>query len=180
MSRASLVVVAAVGIVLAACSGKTERGSGSDLPADRPAVGANAAPEPQPSEGEQPSPSRHVLMIVELELAARSARVLKAKPVELPLPRRRGPAQRGAWQVDVLDAHGKVLYTAPLADGSTVRGEAVNEHGELTGARVQKERSSLTLRLPVLTHAATVRVSSLSDDRGAVELGSVPYPKVAP
>jgi hypothetical protein len=98
----------------------------------------------------------------------------------LPLPRKRGPVARGPWQVDVLDAAGAVLFTAPLADSSSVRGEFENADGQLSGVHTQKQVAAVTLRLPILKDAVAVRVSSLHDARGPTELGSVAYPKVQP
>jgi hypothetical protein len=162
---------------LGACSGKTERGIGGDAPAAKPAAGPsnmNAGRDPQPPADDR----RHVLMVVQLELVTGVAKVLKSRPVELPLPRRRGPVARGPWQVDVLDAAGTVLFTAPLADASTVRGEFEDAQGQLSGVHTQKQAAAVTLRLPVLKDAVTVRVSRLNDARGPTELGSVAYPKV--
>ena len=159
---------------LGACSGKTERGLGSEAPAAKPAAGPsnmNGSRDPQP-----PAPAgdeRHVLMVVQLELATGFAKVLKSRPVDLPLPRKRGPVARGPWQVDVLDAAGTVLFTAPLADASTVRGEFEDGHGQLSGVHTQKQVAAVTLRLPVWKDAVTVRVSRLNDARGPTELGSV-------
>jgi hypothetical protein len=164
---------------LGACSGNTERGIGGDAPAAKPAAGPsemNGSRDPRP-----PTPAagrRHVLMVVQLELVTGVAKVLKSRPVELPLPRRRGPVARGPWQVDVLDAAGTVLFTAPLADASTVRGEFEDAQGQLSGVHTQKQVAAVTLRLPVLKDAVTVRVSRLNDGQGSTELGSVAYPKV--
>jgi hypothetical protein len=180
MSKVSIACLAAVAAMLAAgCSGKTERGTGLESSAEKPAAGPSNVSDPD--EGTKPaanSERRHVLMVVELEPAARLARVLKARPVDLPLPRKRGPAEKGPWQVDVLDASGAVLYTAPLADAGTVRGEFPNEQGQLSGVVMQKQTTAVTLRLPVLEHAATVRVSNVKDAQNPTELGSVAYPQV--
>jgi hypothetical protein len=166
---------------LAACSGKTDRGIGGDVPATKPAAGpsnVNGDDDARaPAKGDE---TRHVLMVVELQLATHVAKVLKSRPVDLPLPRKRGPVARGPWQVDVLDAAGAVLFTAPLSDSSTVRGEFENGDGQLSGVHAQKRVAAVTLRLPILKDAVTVRVSSLDDAKGPTELGSVAYPKVQP
>jgi hypothetical protein len=166
---------------LGACSGKTERGIGGDAPATKPAAGPSnlnggndAEPPAKSDEG------RHVLMVVELQLATRGAKVLTSRPVDLPLPRKRGPVARGPWQVDVLDAAGAVLFTAPLADASIVRGEFENADGQISGVHTQKQVAAVTLRLPVLKDAETVRVSRLDEAKGPTELGSVAYPQVQP
>lgn len=180
MSRVSIACVMVVGMALGAgCSGKTERGIGSEGAAEKPATGPSTVSDPnEPAQPAAGNDRRHVLMVVELEPALRAAKVLKARPVDLPLPRKRGPVERGPWQVDVLDASGAVLYTAPLADAGTIRGEFANEQGQLTGTVTQKTKTAVTLRLPVLEHAATVRVSSLKDPEHPSELGSVAYPQV--
>jgi hypothetical protein len=180
MLRASTVWLLAMGLgVLGACSGKTERGIGGEASAAKPAAGpSNVNDSNEPAKPELANDKRHVVMLVELELTTRAAKVLKSRPVDLPLPRKRGPVAKGPWQVDVLDAAGAVLYTAPLADSSTVRGEFENEQGQLSGVHVQKQVAAVTLRLPILKDAATVRVSSLKDAKGPSELGSVAYPKV--
>jgi hypothetical protein len=163
----------------ASCSGKTERGIGGEGASEKPAAGPSTMSDPnEPAEPAAAAERRHLLMVVELELAGRSAKVLRARPVDLPLPRKRGPVERGPWQVDVLDAAGAVLYTAPLADSGTVRGEFPNEQGQLSGVVMQKRTTAVTLRVPVLEHAATVRVSSLKDPQHPSELGSVAYPQV--
>jgi hypothetical protein len=162
---------------LAACSGKTERGgsgAGSDAaPVQKPAAG------PSPAQRAGEAPARHLLMVVELEPATHAARTLTARSVDLPLPRRRGPAQRAPWRVDVLAPGGAVLFSAPLQDTATVRGEFPDAQGKLSGVTVQKRVAAVTLRLPWLDAAAEVRLVSLSDS-GETELGRVAYPKVAP
>lgn len=179
MLRASTVWLVAMGLaVLGACSGKTERGIGGEASTAKPAAGPSNVNDPnEPAKPERADDKRHVVMVVELELATRAAKVLKSRPVELPLPRKRGPVAKGPWQVDVLDVAGAVLYTAPLADSSTVRGEFANEDGQLSGVQVQKQVAAVTLRLPILKDAATVRISSLNGAKGLTELGSVAYPK---
>lgn len=180
MVRASIACLGLMGLLLSSgCSGKTERGMGGEAPAHKPATDPATAMDPSPATAETDA-RRHLLLVVELELASQTAKIKKTRPVELPLPRRRGPAQQGPWQVDVLDAAGKVLYSAPLADGSTIRGEFVDEQGKLSGARVQKQVASVTLRLPLLKDAVSVRVSSLTRGGTATELGRVAYPTVQP
>src|SRR5690349_4469882 len=83
----------------AACSGKTERGIAGESPAEKPAAGP-AQVEPArpllPAEAAK-EPVRHLLMVVELEPAARTARTLTARPVDMPLPKRRGRQREEAW-----------------------------------------------------------------------------------
>jgi hypothetical protein len=168
----TLVLVAS----LAACSGKTERsgsGAGGDAaPVQRPAAGPSNA-EPVHTDG-----ARHLLLVMELEPATHVARTLTARSVDLPLPRRRGPAQQAPWRVDVLAQDGAVLFSAPLEDTATVRGEFPDAKGQLSGVTVQKPVAAVTLRLPWLDSATDVRVVRLSDG-GETELGRVAYPKVA-
>lgn len=182
MARVSIrSVVVAGALLLSGCSGKTERGIGGEAPAEKPAAGPSQVSDS--NDGVQPARAddqRHVLMVVELELATRSAKILRARPVDMPLPRKRGPVQKLPWQVDVLDAAGKVLFSAPLADAGTVRGEFPNAQGQLSGVTTQKQVAAVTLRLPFLADASTVRVSKLDDAKGAIELGSVAYPQVNP
>ncbi len=166
-----------VAAVLAGCSGKTERGgggtSGDAAPVQQPALGP-ASVEPKRTE-----PTRHLLMVVELTPATHTARTLTARSVELPLPRRRGPAQKGPWRVDVLGSTGSVLFSAPLEDAATVRGEFPDAQGQLSGITAQKRVAAVTLRLPWLDGASEVRVVS-ANDSGDAELGRVPYPKAEP
>ncbi len=167
----------ALAVGLAACSGKTERGGGSATgdaaPVQKPAAG------PSNVEPARAEPLRHLLMVVELEPATHVARTLMSRSVDLPLPRRRGPAQAGPWRVDVVAPSGAVLYTAPLADAATVRGEFPDAKGQLTGVTVQKPVAAVTLRLPWLDGASEVRVVKLAEG-GDVELGRVAYPKAEP
>jgi hypothetical protein len=170
-----------VGLVLAAtlaaCSGKTERGGSG--------AGGDAAPVQKPAAGPgntQPgrdASARHLLMVMELEPATHAARTLTARSVNLPLPRRRGPAEQAPWRVDVLAQGGAVLFSAPLEDAATVRGEFPDANGQLRGVTAQKRVAAVTLRLPWMNEAAEVRVVSLSDGR-ETELGRVAYPKVVP
>jgi hypothetical protein len=118
-------------------------------------------------------------MIVELEPATHVARTLSARAVELPLPSRRGPARRAPWRVDVLNASGAVVYTAPLEDAATVRGEFRDDKGELSGVTTQKRVAAVTLRLPWLDGASQVRVVRVAEG-GDDELGRVVYPQVTP
>lgn len=160
--------------VLAACSGKTEGGaSGEPTPAQQPAT-SPGRPDPPRAE-----PPQHLLMVVELRPKVHGARVLLSRAVDLPLPKRRGPAEPGPWRVEVLSEGGQVLFTAPLADAATVRGEFADEKtGELRGVTAQKEVTAVTLRLPWLEGARSVRVVNASG--GDVELGRVEYPQVKP
>ncbi len=162
---------------LAACSGKTERGGGKPnadtAPVQKPAAGPSNA---QPARAE---PVRHLLMVVELTPATHVARTLMSRSVDLPLPRRRGPVETAPWRVDVVGPSGAVLYSAPLADAASVRGEFPDAKGHLTGVTVQKPVAAVTLRLPWLDGASEVRVVKV-DEGGDVELGRVAYPKVEP
>lgn len=167
------------------CSGKTERGSSSEAaPADKPASGpAQLAPARRaalPTGPASEQPVRHLLMVVELEPSTRAARTLSAKPVELPLPRRRGRAPQEAWRVDVLSATGAVLFSAPLKDASEVRGEFPDAQGRLSGVKVQQRVAAVTLRLPLLSEARAVRVVDVAAASGETELGRVDYPQVSP
>lgn len=164
----------ALAACLSACAGKTEQpsGNGDAGPVQKPAAGpVNVVPT-------SAQPSRHLLMIVELEPATRAARTLSSSSVELPLPKRRGPPRKAPWRAEVLDAAGQVLFTAPLDDAATVRGEfRDDESGALTGTTQQRRVTSVTLRLPWLANAARVRLVSVGDGTDT-ELGSVPYPRV--
>jgi hypothetical protein len=162
---------------LAACSGKTERGGsgagGDAAPVQKPAAG------PSNAEPTRDAAARHLLLVVELELATHVARTLTARSVDVPLPRRRGPAQRAPWRVDVLAQDGSVLFSAPQEDTATVRGEFPDAKGQLSGVTVQKRVAAVTLRLPWLDGASEVRVVSVGDGT-ETELGRVAYPQVAP
>lgn len=177
---ASLAVQAAVVLGVVACSGKTERGVSSEAaPADKPAAGP-AQVEPVRAAEVPKQPARHLLMVVELEPASRSARTLSAKSVELPLPRRRGRAPEEQWRVEVLSDAGQVLFAAPLRNASEVRGEFPDQQGKLSGVRVQQPKAAVTLRLPLLEGAAVVRVLDNEGPNGEAELGRVDYPRFAP
>jgi hypothetical protein len=172
---AAWVLTAAMATALG-CSGKTEHGGGSSgsdaAPVQKPAVG------PSNLEPARAEPTRHLLMVVELEPAAHAARTLTARSVELPLPRRRGPAQPGPWRVDVVSSGGAVLFSAPLEDASAVRGEFPDANGQLHGVSAQKRVTAVTLRLPWLDGAAEVRLVSVGES-GDTELGRVAYPTQA-
>lgn len=167
----------ACAVLAGGCSGKTERGgsaaNGEAAPVQQPAAG------PANAEQARAQPAKHLLMVVELEPATRIARTLSARSVELPLPRRRGPKQKGPWRVDVLSPSGALLYSAPLEDAATVRGEFPDANGQLSGVTAQKRVAAVTLRLPWLDAASEVRVVSVNDGADT-ELGRVAYPKVQP
>jgi hypothetical protein len=125
------------------------------------------------------SSQRHLLLVVELELGPRSARLLLARSVDLPLPRRRGPARPEPWRVEVRDESGALLFSAPIADASELRAEFPDERtGELRGTTAQKRVTAVTLRLPLL--AAGKQVLIVNAAGGEVELGRVAYPQVTP
>jgi hypothetical protein len=166
----------AYAVALGGCSGKTERSGGANgdaAPVQQPAAGP-ANPEPA-----RAAPATHLLMVVELEPATRAARTLTARGVDLPLPRRRGPQPRAPWRVDVLSESGAVLFSAPLADAATVRGEFPDANGQLSGVTAQKRVAAVTLRLPWLDGASRVRIVEASDS-GDSELGQVAYPGLEP
>ena len=173
---ASWALTAMIAAALPGCSGKTEHGSG--------ASGGDAAPVQKPAAGPsnvQPAQAqpRHLLMVVELEPAAHVARTLTARSVDLPLPRRRGPARQAPWRVEVLASDGALLFSAPLEDASAVRGEFPDANGELHGVTAQKRVTAVTLRLPWLDGASEVRLVSAGQG-GDSELGRVSYPKALP
>lgn len=163
--------------VLAGCSGKTEGGgttaSGEPGPVQQPAASPTSADPPRAE------PDKHLLLVVELQPKLKVARLLSSRAVELPLPKRRGPAQAGAWRADVLGADGKVLFSAPLADAGTMRADVPDEKtGELRSVTVEKDVTAVTLRLPYLSGAREVRVVDAAG--GERELGRVSYPQVTP
>jgi hypothetical protein len=183
-SLATRAAALAVAFGLTTCSGKTERGIPSEgAPADKPAVGP-AQVEPAKGSPAQPEvakqPARHLLMVVELEPATHAARTLTARSVDLPLPRRRGRVEQEPWRVEVLGATGSVLYSAPLKDASELRGEFPDAQGKLSGVTVKQAVAAVTLRLPLLKDATTVRVMSSAGPSGETELGRVAYPQVTP
>jgi len=158
---------------LTACSGSTER-SGS--PSAQPASDRSVAAVPSASSA---FARRHWLMVVELEPLARAARVLLARPVELPLPRRRGPERAASSRVEVLSSSGEVLFAAPLPDASELRAELPDARtGKLRGVIRHKSVTAVTLRLPQLAGAEHVRLLDLA--AGGVELARLPYPQEQP
>jgi hypothetical protein len=167
----------ACAVLSGGCSGKTERSAGGAngdaAPVQQPAAGP-ANPEPA-----RAAPAKHLLMVVELEPGAHAARTLMSRSVELPLPRRRGPQQQGPWRVDVLGENDAVLFSAPLEDAATVRGEFADDKGQLSGVTAQKRVAAVTLRLPWLDIASQVRIVKVSNG-GDSELGRVAYPRVEP
>ena len=174
MRPSAVCVAGALVAVLGACSGKTEQGGGASA-GSRP-VTTSAAPADSQAIA---ATRRHLLVVVELEPAARTGRVLLAKAVDLPLPRRRGPERAQPWRVEVLAGDGAVLYAAPLADASELRAEFPDpQTGELSGVKTQKRVAAVTLRLPELEGAAQVRLVDVNG--GGAELCRVPYPKVTP
>lgn len=163
--------------LLAACSGKTEgRGStanGDGAPTQQPAA------SPTGSEPPRAEPDKHLLLVVELQPKQRTARVLSSRAVDLPLPKRRGPVQSGAWRADVLGANDQVLFSMPLADAATTHADVPDEKtGQLRNVTVEKDVTAVTLRLPWLGGAREVRVVNASG--GEQELGRVAYPQVMP
>jgi hypothetical protein len=137
------------------------------------------AASPTSSDPPRAEPDRHLLLVVELQPKLKIARVLSSRAVELPLPKRRGPAQTGAWRAEVLAEDGKVLFSAPLADAGTMRADVPDDKtGALRSVTVEKDVTAVTLRVPWLAGAREVRVVNAAG--GDVELGRVQYPKVMP
>lgn len=168
-------VAGALAAMLGACSGKTEHGGS-------PSSGARAATAPADlataGDAAITAGRRHWLVVLEVEPEARSGRVLLARSVELPLPRRRGRERSEPWRAEVLAADGATLFSAPLADASEVRGEFPDQRtGELHGVTTHKRVTAVTLRLPLLEGAAQVRLVRVADGG---ELCRVPYPQVTP
>jgi len=172
-----LLLSASVAALPLACSGKTEHGGASPGPAASPIQ--KPASSPSGAAPTAAAGARHLLMVVELEPAAHVARTLMSRSVELPLPRRRGPTRPAAWRVDVLSGAGALLFSAPVEEASTVRGEFPDASGQLRGVTAQKRVTAVTLRLPWLDGAAEVRLVS-ADANGERELGRVAYPQVQP
>jgi hypothetical protein len=154
---------------LVGCSGRTEH-SGNAPPPPRAPVATVSAPDA--------NPTRHLLMVVELEPVAQTARVLSARSVELPLPRHRGPERALPWRVEVLGGSGEVLFAAPLPDATELRAEFPDTStGELRGVTTHKRVAAVTLRLPQLAAATQIRLVDVA--HGGVELGRVTYPGLA-
>ncbi len=174
---ANFILTLGLVVPLFGCSGKTEHGGGSATGDAAPVQKLAAGPANVEPAGAEPV--RHLLMVVELEPATHVARTLTSRSVNLPLPRRRGPAQQAPWRVDVVGQSGAVLYSAPLQDAATVRGEFPDANGQLSGVTAQKKVAAVTLRLPWLDGASEVRVVKVAE-AGDLELGRVAYPKVGP
>jgi len=134
--------------------------------------------------------THHVLLTLKLSPAGLS--VVDAREVDTPLQRPRAPSPE-AWRVAVQDANGKLLYLAQLKPPAGVRAEFAREDGSIEAAHVSPSSESvLTVRVPVLRGAATVRIYGRADTlpaddarvQGArpeamVELGKVAYPQLA-
>jgi hypothetical protein len=162
-----------VAAALSACSGKTEHGGSAS-----PSVRTTTAPSGPVASATTTAPRRHLLVVLEVEPAARSGRVLLARAVDLPLPRRRGPERSEPWRVEVLGADGAVVFSAPLADASERRGEFPDpQTGELRGVKVHERVTAVTVRLPELAGASTIRLVNVAQGS---ELCRVAYPQVAP
>lgn len=158
---------------LGACSGKTEQGGGAS-----PGAHTTMAPVESADDASRAGLRRHLLVVLEVEPAARAGRVLLARHVELPLPRRRGPERSQPWRVEVLGADEAVLFSAPLADASELRAEFPDpKTGELRGTKSHKRVTAVTLRLPELAGASRIRLLNVAQGS---ELCRVPYPQVEP
>jgi hypothetical protein len=129
--------------------------------------------------GADAASKRHWLMVVELEPAVQTARVLLARSVGLPLPRHRGPERAQPWRVEVLGEGGAVLFAAPFPDATERRGEFSDTNtGELRGVTSHQSVASVTLRLPELAGASQIRLFDVA--HGGAELGRVAYPRAVP
>ncbi len=165
-------VVCALAVFVAGCSGRTEMG-GEGVPDKQPSSPAT------PAAAESP---KHLMMVVEVEPDLHKLTPLDSRNVDLPLPKRRIPV-KGPWRAEVLGNDGTVLYAVEMPDGSQVRSEGVGPDGQLQGVHVRKPKTAVTLRLPLLAHAASIRLvdtSALQSGGAAVEIGRFAYPSVTP
>jgi hypothetical protein len=159
-------------VLLVGCSGKTEPGVESE------GGGAAVRPSNPPS---APESNKHLLMVVELEPDAHVARTLSAQSVDLPLPKRRR-AEPGPWQVQVISADGRTLHEGALPDAGLLRGEFKNADGSMESVTRRKASTAVTLRLPLLHEAATIRVlaTDAANPATMLEIARFAYPKVSP
>ncbi len=100
------------------------------------AVRRDAAPVQKPAAGPvnaepaRDASARHLLMVMELEPATHVARTLTARFRRLAAAATAwSGAQQAPWRVDVLAEGGAVLFSAPLEDAATVRGEFPDGQG---------------------------------------------------
>jgi len=152
-------------ILVAGCSGKTEL-AGEGVPGKQPS---------SPTTTTTSTTAKHLLMVVQVEPDAHKLTVLSARNVELPLPKRRVP-ERGEWRAEVLGADGAVLYTAELPDAAALRGEFPGPDGQIQGVHLRASTTAVTLRLPLLPAATTVRLVDASAPGAGVEIARMAYP----
>ena len=120
----------------------------SDQAAGAPAERASAASEEHRA---------HEHLLITLELSPAKLTVLSARSVAEPLPERRG-SRREPWRVDVEDAAGRVLFSAPVPAANVLRGELASERGAIHGVHLRSALASFAVRVPRRSGAARLRV----------------------
>ena len=98
---------------------------------------------------------RHLLLT--LRLTEAELTVLDLREVALPLPLNRGRKEE-PWRVQVEDRLGQLLYLAQLPAPAQLRGEFPRPDGTIEAVHPTSTEQFLSIRLPILPAAATVRL----------------------
>lgn len=117
-----------------------------------------ASPPPAPTA--QPVPQRHLVVAISME--ASGAKVIARRLVERPMQIDRAPS-RGAWQVELTDVEGNVLHASSVQPVGVIRGEFEGPDGKLVHHQVPDPHPVLTVRVPLLSKVASLRVRDVSE-----------------
>jgi hypothetical protein len=139
----------------------------------------NNEPGPANASATPPAPEQHLLLVVQHDESGFHVR--DRKVVDGPVPTTR-VASREPWRIDVEGASATPLYTASMPRKGERRGEFAGADGGIDAVHLTPERFAFVVRVPLLKGAERIRIWEERDDAAAssLELGTLPYPAVAP
>lgn len=132
---------------------------------------------------------RHLLLVVQRDPSGFHVHDSKVVESAVPVPR---VVNEQPWRVDIEDAQANRLYSVGMPQKGLLRGEFAGADGGIEAVHLTPETFAFVVRVPLLASARRIRffqaaggaasagsTQGVGGDRG-IELGSMPYPAVAP